>query len=172
MLIVGNRELRDGYHDDTRIHGFFNTDTHNYRWLSNYHVCPIITTLFGVEHRFSSSEAAYQASKCSNPSDVVQFVNLAPGKTKRLGQTIRVREDWEDVKIYVMHNLLCLKFNVYDDRTPENNVLKDLLIATADRELVETNWWGDVFWGQCGGVGQNHLGKILMEIQSILISKV
>ena len=34
-----------------------------------------------------------------------------------------------------------------------------------DQELVEGNEWGDVFWGVCKGVGDNHLGKLLMEFR-------
>jgi hypothetical protein len=40
--------------------------------------------------------------------------------------------------------------------------LKQLLLATGDKELIEGNTWGDTFWGVCNGIGQNHLGKILM----------
>ena len=32
-------------------------------------------------------------------------------------------------------------------------------------EIVEENTWGDTFWGVCKGVGENHLGKLLMEIR-------
>jgi predicted NAD-dependent protein-ADP-ribosyltransferase YbiA (DUF1768 family) len=37
------------------------------------------------------------------------------------------------------------------------------LLETGDAELVEGNWWDDTFWGVCNGVGQNNLGKILMD---------
>jgi predicted NAD-dependent protein-ADP-ribosyltransferase YbiA (DUF1768 family) len=33
-------------------------------------------------------------------------------------------------------------------------------------ELVEYNYWGDLYWGVCRGEGENHLGRILMEIRS------
>ena len=33
---------------------------------------------------------------------------------------------------------------------------------TGDAELIEGNNWGDTFWGVCNGVGENHLGKLLM----------
>jgi predicted NAD-dependent protein-ADP-ribosyltransferase YbiA (DUF1768 family) len=32
-------------------------------------------------------------------------------------------------------------------------------------EIVEDNTWGDTFWGQCNGMGQNQLGKLLMKIR-------
>jgi predicted NAD-dependent protein-ADP-ribosyltransferase YbiA (DUF1768 family) len=39
------------------------------------------------------------------------------------------------------------------------------LIETYPDKLIEGNHWGDVFWGVCNGRGENHLGKLLMEIR-------
>jgi predicted NAD-dependent protein-ADP-ribosyltransferase YbiA (DUF1768 family) len=39
------------------------------------------------------------------------------------------------------------------------------LLDTGTQTLVEGNWWGDVFWGVCKGVGSNHLGKLLMKLR-------
>lgn len=36
-------------------------------------------------------------------------------------------------------------------------------MATDDAELVEGNTWGDRYWGVVDGVGENRLGKLLME---------
>ena len=41
--------------------------------------------------------------------------------------------------------------------------LVKLLLATGDAELIEENNWGDKVWGTVNGVGQNQLGKILMD---------
>jgi len=57
-----------------------------------------------------------------------------------------------------MFDLLCQKF--YNDPR-----LKELLRATGDAELVEGNWWGDTFFGVCKGTGENHLGKMLMQVR-------
>ncbi len=46
--------------------------------------------------------------------------------------------------------------------------LREKLLATGDRKLVEGNTWGDTFWGVCRGNGKNHLGKILMKIRAEL----
>ena len=45
--------------------------------------------------------------------------------------------------------------------------LRSLLVATGDRELIEGNTWGDTFWGvdKNTGQGENHLGRILMELR-------
>ena len=44
----------------------------------------------------------------------------------------------------------------------------ELLLATADEELVEVNEWGDCYWGVCRGVGENVLGKLLMRVRAEL----
>ena len=72
-----------------------------------------------------------------------------------------LREDWETVKIDVMRDVLKSKFSL-------NSELREKLIATGDVELIEGNHWNDRFWGVCRGKGQNHLGKLLMELRKIL----
>ena len=47
---------------------------------------------------------------------------------------------------------------------------KQKLIDTGDIELVEVNSWGDTFYGVCNGVGENHLGKLLMKIRKELVT--
>jgi predicted NAD-dependent protein-ADP-ribosyltransferase YbiA (DUF1768 family) len=59
-----------------------------------------------------------------------------------------------------MKQLLKLKFN--------NPDLQQKLIATYPEELIEGNYWHDTYWGVCEGVGENHLGKLLMEIRNEL----
>ena len=46
--------------------------------------------------------------------------------------------------------------------------LAGLLLSTGNAELIEGNWWNDTFWGICRGKGENHLGKILMNIRNQL----
>ena len=47
----------------------------------------------------------------------------------------------------------------------KNPELRSLLLATGNEELVEGNWWRDTYWGVCEGVGQNKLGKLLMQVR-------
>jgi predicted NAD-dependent protein-ADP-ribosyltransferase YbiA (DUF1768 family) len=48
--------------------------------------------------------------------------------------------------------------------------LRARLLATGTALLREGNWWRDTFWGvdQRTGAGQNHLGRLLMEIRDEL----
>jgi ribA/ribD-fused uncharacterized protein len=123
-----------------------------FRFLSNFY--PSIIRFGGCS--WSSVEHAYQALKSDDPV-TQRMIRTAstPGEAKRLGKLIVVRPDWDEVRVDVMRRLVWLKF--------ENPFVRPLLLATDNAELVECNTWGDVFWGTCGGVGQNVLGKILME---------
>lgn len=40
------------------------------------------------------------------------------------------------------------------------------LLATGDRYLEKTNWWGDKIRGIYRGEGQNLLGKIIMDTRA------
>ena len=81
-----------------------------------------------------------------------------PGLAKKMGRSVSLRPDWEDIKDDIMLEGLYRKFA--DDE------LADWLLDTGDEELVEGNWWGDRYWGVCNGVGQNKLGKLLMKVRS------
>ena len=77
--------------------------------------------------------------------------------------TPKQKEEWNGYqKFNLMRPLLKKKF---DNNHPE---LQQKLLATGDEELVEGNYWGDTIWGVCEGVGENHLGKMLMEIRTEL----
>lgn len=135
-----------------------------YAFLSNMYPCLI--------HRqgllFQCSEAAYMAAKCAHPEDRERFVDIDGYKAKRLGRRVQLREDWNDVKLGVMGDILRLKFPA--DISDPNSPLTDLLLGTGNEELQEGNTWGDRFWGVCDGVGENHLGKLLMRRRSELAS--
>lgn len=48
----------------------------------------------------------------------------------------------------------------------QNKELAKRLKATGDKTLIEGNYWHDTYWGVCEGVGENYLGKILMNLRS------
>ena len=125
-----------------------------YDFLSNFHSSPI--ELFMLT--FPTVEHAYQASKCTDPLEILSVLKCpTPGKAKRMGQKVKIKCQWEHIKLDVMLDLLRRKF-----RDPD---LKKKLIETGDEELVEGNNWNDTYWGVCDGVGQNHLGKLLMQVR-------
>lgn len=135
------------------ILGFFGP----FRYLSNFEV---VTVEFDGE-LYRSTEHAYMAAK-SLDLEVRKLIQDAPTPrdAKKLGMKIQLREDWGEIKFDVMRDVLIQKFTQEPYRTK--------LLETGDAYLEETNTWGDVIWGVCNGVGQNNLGKTIMEIRSWL----
>jgi ribA/ribD-fused uncharacterized protein len=129
----------------------------NYDFLSNFYLCPMSFngTIYG------SSEAAFQAQKTFDYTIREIFSTLSPKLSKRLGNAIRCRPDWDTIKVKLMEEIVREKFT-------QNLDLAKRLISTGEEELVEGNTWRDTFWGVCNGVGENHLGKILMNIREEL----
>ena len=128
------------------------------RFLSNF--WPAEVELDGM--LFPTVEHAYVAAKTLDPEKraEIRLVNT-PGQVKRLGRTLDLRADWDEVKLGIMEGLVRQKF-----QHPE---LAALLLATGDQELVEGNTWDDTFWGVCFDVGCNHLGLILMKVRDELV---
>ena len=131
-----------------------------YFFLSNFYTAPVIFD--GI--RYENNEAAFQAQKCIDVAERKKFSNLDPSAAKKLGRKVKLRSDWEDVKVDLMRKIVFAKF------TQNPNLTVDLL-NTKDEELIEGNNWGDRIWGQVNGEGQNLLGKILMEVRSNLKDK-
>lgn len=127
-----------------------------HRFLSNFWPCEV-TDDMGIT--YSSVEHAYQANKSVNRHKRLEISKCdTPGKAKRLGKNLDIRDDWDKVKLEIMYNLVKQKFS--------KEPLKSMLLDTTGMELVEGNMWGDTFWGVCDGKGENNLGKILMKVRS------
>tara|TARA_R110000824_G_scaffold30868_10_gene101038 strand:+ start:2368 stop:2811 length:444 start_codon:yes stop_codon:yes gene_type:complete len=136
-------------------------------FLSNFAECEIIDG----DLEFPTVEHAYQAMKTDDLAKKRQIsIQSTPGKAKRLGQRVPVIDNWEEIKLDVMMELLVKKFS------SDNPELRQKLIDTEDSDLMEGNTWHDQFWGDCscnnhaGTDGENWLGKLLMEIREGLQS--
>lgn len=113
---------------------------------------------------YPTVEHAFQAAKTADATERARVRAAgSPGVAKRLGRKVTLRADWESVKVSIMEALVRQKFEVHAD-------LKEKLLATGERELIEGNQWNDTFWGRCRGHGKNHLGKILMRVREALRS--
>lgn len=127
-------------------------------FLSNFYEAPV--TYGG--YTFKNNEAAFQAQKCAC-HNIVPFTEYDPKEAKAQGRKVLLRDDWEIVKIGIMHDIVLAKFI-------QNPDLRDKLLATGDVCLEEGNNWGDTVWGTVNGIGENNLGKILMDVREILIT--
>jgi len=90
-----------------------------------------------------------------------------PGRAKRAGRKIALRDNWNQIREALMESIVRDKFT-------RNVKLKTLLLKTGNMTLVEGNIWHDNFWGDCtcrdckGFRGKNSLGEILMKVRDEL----
>lgn len=119
----------------------------DYRFLSNFYQADV--TYNGITYH--NNECAFQAQK--DPRVANEFADLTnPVAAKQKGRKVRLRPDWEKVKVGIMEEINRSKFTQH----PE---LKQKLLDTGDRFLMEGV--RDNFWGGT----RNELGKILMKIR-------
>jgi hypothetical protein len=134
----------------------------SFAFLSNFFPAPI-TTKLGV---FPTAEHLYQACKTKDRQQQLMVMGLSsPAEAKKVGKTLTIREDWDDLKLTYMEKTVQYKFI-------QNWNLMTKLVETNGHEIVEGNYWHDNFWGvcsceKCGRKGLNHLGKILMNLRQI-----
>ncbi|MEU4848323.1 GTP cyclohydrolase II [Streptomyces gilvosporeus] len=126
-------------------------------FLSNYY--PVVVEFEGVF--YPSVEHAYQAAKSTDPEirDRIRST-LDPDRAKELGRAHLDRPDWDDAKVPVMRQVVAAKFS--------GPYFSEKLLESGEARLVEGNAWGDTFWGECEGVGENVMGQILMDLRDEL----
>ena len=134
-----------------------------YSFLSNMYPCKIIYD----GKLFRSSEALYQTFKIDPArTDWIEAIRLCerPEKAKRMVKKKDcplkkyTPKEWNFLRLAWMRISIREKFE-------QNPDLMEKLLDTGDAEIVELNHWNDTFFGRCDGVGENHLGKILMNLR-------
>ena len=130
-----------------------------YWFLSN--MCECEMKVNGM--MFKSLESAFQAFKSKDVEVRRNFCELNGFESKKLGRKIKLREDWNKIKLDVMRELIKIKFK-------EGSLLSKKLMEVKG-EIVEDNEWNDNFWGKVNGIGENWLGKLLMERRNELLNK-
>lgn len=148
------------------MNNIINSFTGEYSFLSNFYKLdnPVMDNDYNI--KFYTVENAYQANKTLDYDERILFSTVTPGKAKKLGKTVKLRDNWEAGKTLIMFNLLLQKFI-------NNKDLFQKLIDTKDARLVEGNYWHDSFWGVDNntGIGDNILGKLLMQIRTLNYKK-
>ncbi len=138
------------FYDDCGIYaGFSNFSNHS---------------LFIEGRLWQTSEHYYQTQKFNDEVLRNQIYHApSPMTAKNIANAHRAdsKHDWKDSKQAVMYKALQHKFDQHES-------LKNLLLATKEREIYEYSEQ-DRYWGDNGtGEGQNHLGKIIMRLRSEL----
>jgi ribA/ribD-fused uncharacterized protein len=129
----------------------------DFRWLSNFWSSKV--ELDGIQ--YPSIENAYQAAKTLDLNKREKFRFCNAYQSKQFGKMLKLRPDWNNIRIDIMYHLISQKFY------PRTN-LAYKLINTGNVNIVEGNDWNDTFWGICNGVGKNMLGRLIMEHREYL----
>ncbi len=117
---------------------------------------------------FPTAEHAYQAGKARKPQ-VKAWLMSAPSPAL-LAMAAHglyywdIAPNWSTTKFDRMKRILRAKFDSHQD-------LKELLLGTDDRRLVETATTDSPvnrLWGEVNGQGKNMLGVLLMEVRDEL----
>ena len=115
-------------------------------------------------YNWQTSEHAFHAMKFEGTEHVDTVANAAgPAEAAELGRnrSLPLRKDWEEVKDRIMEEIVTAKFS-------QNAELKELLLSTGDKLIVE-HTVNDSYWGDAGdGSGKNMLGQILMKVRGEL----
>ena len=115
-----------------------------------------------VEHAFvaaKSKDEMFRKMISELPADKA-------GVAKQRGRKVKLRSNWDLMKISLMKRFLMQKFSYHE--------FKSLLLSTGNAYLEEGNYWHDNYWGNChckkckNIEGKNQLGKLLMKVRKII----
>ena len=74
------------------------------------------------------------------------------------------RSDWNNVKLKIMKDILRAKVE-------QHPYIKKKLLDSGDKKLIE-NSWRDAYWGWGDhGDGENHLGRLWMEVRGEMLNE-
>jgi len=131
-------------------------------WFSNMEKLDSPIVYQDIE--FWTTENFFQAMK-TEKSDIKtrkKIAAMSPWDSKRFARTVKLRSDWQQVKIEVMRYAIKHKFK--KGSKWHNELLKH------PEPIIETNNWHDNIWGscicpKCGNKGQNLLGQLIEEVR-------
>lgn len=132
--------------------------TGEYNFLSNNYVRPV--TYNGLTFRCAAS--AYEAQK--NLEKAKLFVELGPVEARQLGMSVKLREDWKEVREDIMYRILMNKFE-------DSEYMADKLKQLDGDILINGNRCHSNFWGVCSCPTclfrdrKNMLGVLLMKVR-------
>jgi ribA/ribD-fused uncharacterized protein len=135
-------------------------------WFSNF--LPFDTPMDYQGMRFKNVETFYQAMKTLDVEIRKKISLSTAAESKKIGRSIIIRNDWEDIKQKVMLFALNYKFTL-------DTTWGKKLVETQE-DIIEWNYWHDNYWGECtcsnckytNVIPKNVLGKMLVDIRTKL----
>lgn len=131
-----------------------------YEMFSNFY--PV--TVYFEGRAYPSVEHAFVAAKSYDPFFRAKLSRLSrhkAWKAKEMGQEVKLRSNWNIIRVPIMRDLQIQKYNY--------KKFREKLLSTGEEEIVEGNYWHDNYWGDCyckkckNIPGENMLGKLIME---------
>jgi len=137
-----------------------------YSFLSNFYGAPFKAdgiTYPTNEHYFQAHKVLTIGRKHENLHFRRIVKAATPKEAKSLGRHVKIRPDWEEVRLEVMRQAVAYKFE-------QDELLGTRLMMTGEKELIEGNNYNDKYWGAAcverNGEhrhhGKNWLGWLLM----------
>ena len=156
-----NTQIKNLYMNDAI---YFLSKADQYYEFSNFHTAPI-----EIDGKiWYSTEAYFQAMKFPDNPNYQEIIRREKDTkiVKKLGSTINIklRDDWENVKDQIMERAIDAKFT-------QHNNLKNLLLSTNNRLLIENNK-NDNYWAIGNGNGLNKLGIMLCNLRERLKNEI
>jgi hypothetical protein len=130
-------------------------------WFSNMH--PFSQPVIHEGVTYTHPEIMYHALKSSSSDErarLAAFTN--PFEAKKQYRNIITMPEGFDTREAMLQTTRI--------RAQQDPAFRDRLLSTGDQPLVEWNRHGDQYWGADAqtGVGQNNLGKIMMQVRNEL----
>lgn len=123
---------------------------------------------FAIEWKgrlWMTSEHAYHSEKFEDTELVEQIYNSRSAHDAMkiaYANRDKYRKDWDDVKLDIMKQILIAKVN-------QHPYVKKKLMDSGNKQLIEDSW-RDSYWGWGPNKdGENHLGKLWMEVRSEML---
>ncbi|GMQ95182.1 MAG: hypothetical protein BMS9Abin13_294 [Patescibacteria group bacterium] len=114
-----------------------------------------------------TSEHAYHSEKFEDENLIEQLKNTRSAHDAMklaYANKSKYRKDWDNMKLEVMKEILRAKVQ-------QHLYVKKKLLESGHKELIE-NSWRDPYWGWGPNKdGENHLGKLWMEIRDEMRSR-
>ena len=86
-----------------------------YWFLSNMYPCSIwYEGALDGKYIFRSVETIFQMMKCDDDNEKKGFELLNGFEAKKRGRRVKLRDDWNEIKLDVMRDILEVKFSIRD----------------------------------------------------------
>lgn len=126
-----------------------------YEFLQMDYPCNIVFD----DIKFKNATVAFLASKIKDNGAKRSLARLSAANARKKRNNIPENSEWEDNKEWYLYKVLEAKFN-------QNKDLKEKLLATNDKQLINNVTYPDTEYGIYNGRGSNILGLVLMKLRS------